>query len=103
MAPVRGIGGVFFKSENPGALRIWYAKNLGIESGEHGKMFHWREKDCPARENITVWSIFPASTKYFEPSKSPLMMNYIVDDLHGTLAALRAEGVMVADKVDEFD
>jgi len=30
-------------------------------------------------------------------------MNYVVDDLHATLKALRDEGVPVDEKVDEFD
>src|SRR5207245_10626776 len=43
MRRVRGIGGIFFKSENPEALRAWYAKHLGVVSeGEHGTMFTWR-------------------------------------------------------------
>ncbi len=66
-------------------------------------MFAWRDKDDPTRENFTVWSIFPASSDYFNPSKSGLMMNYIVDDLHAMLAALEAEGVTVAGKVEEHD
>jgi predicted enzyme related to lactoylglutathione lyase len=31
------------------------------------------------------------------------MINYRVEDLHGLLAALRAEGVQVMDKVEESD
>ena len=30
MARVRGIGGVFFKSEDPERLYAWYEKHLGI-------------------------------------------------------------------------
>src|ERR1700761_1309928 len=100
MARVKGIGGIFFKSENPEALRAWYAKHLGIDAESYGKMFRWRDQDDPSRENVTVWSVFPADSSYFAPSKSPMMMNYIVDDLRGTLEALRAEGVTVDDKMD---
>src|SRR6266853_1622516 len=40
MARVRGIGGIFFKSENPEALRAWYARHLGIVSeGDSGTTF----------------------------------------------------------------
>jgi len=91
---VRGIGGVFFKSENPEALRAWYAKHLGIVSqGDQGTMFQWDQPDASAKDNATAWCIFPASTKYFEPSKAGLMLNYVVDDLHALLDALRKEGV----------
>ena len=104
MARVRGVGGVFFKSANPEALRAWYAKHLGIVSqGEYGTMFPWHQPDSPAEDNCTAWCIFPASTKYFGESKSPAMLNYVVDDLHATLNALREEGVWVDPKVDEYD
>ena len=104
MARVRGIGGIFFKSENPEALRAWYAKHLGIVSnGESGTMFPWDQPDSPYKDNCTAWYIFPETTKYFDPSKSSLMLNYVVDDLHATLDALRAEGVWVDPKVEEYD
>jgi catechol 2,3-dioxygenase-like lactoylglutathione lyase family enzyme len=104
MARVRGIGGVFFKSANPVALREWYAKHLGIVSdGDSGTMFHWNQPDSPCAENLTTWCIFPASTKYFGEGNSPFMLNYVVDDLHATLKALREEGVWVDTKVEEFE
>jgi predicted enzyme related to lactoylglutathione lyase len=104
MGRVRGVGGVFFKSENPEALRAWYAKHLGVVSeGEYGTMFPWNQPDSPAKDNCTAWCIFPASTKYFGAGTANFMMNYVVDDLHATLKALRDEGVPVDEKVDEFD
>ena len=66
-------------------------------------MFPWRYADEPSNEGLTVWSIFPASTNYFNPSKSPFMMNFIVDDLDATLAELRAQGVQVDDRVERHD
>jgi len=33
-----------------------------------------------ASEQKTVWSIFPGSTKYFEPGPASFTVNYIVDD-----------------------
>lgn len=104
MARVRGIGGIFFKSANPEALREWYAKHLEIISnGEYGTMFQWNQPDSPSADNCTTWCIFPESTKYFQPSQSSLMVNYVVDDLHAVLDALRKEGVWVDPKVEEFD
>jgi predicted enzyme related to lactoylglutathione lyase len=104
MPRVRGIGGIFFKSENPEALYAWYEKHLGIVGRpDQGASFPWRRADEPAQEEMTVWSIFSASTKYFEPGKAPFMLNYIVDDLDATLEALREEGVPVDDRVEDYD
>jgi hypothetical protein len=64
MARVRGIGGIFFKSENPDVLYAWYEKHLGIVArpGE-GASFAWRRTDDPSKQEITAWSIFAAATK----------------------------------------
>jgi catechol 2,3-dioxygenase-like lactoylglutathione lyase family enzyme len=90
-----GIGGIFFKSENPGPMREWYAKNLGLSDKGHGAMLHWREQDNPQQERMTVWSIFPASSKYYD---SQLMVNYIVDDLDALLERLSKAGVKIDPK-----
>src|SRR5262252_8572601 len=64
---ILGIGGIFFKSENPAPMRQWYAKNLGLSDQGGGAMLRWRERDNPQQERTTAWAIFPASSKYFEP------------------------------------
>jgi len=102
MKRVTGIGGVFFKSQDPAKLKEWYQQHLGIESMPgNGAIFNWRDSDNPDEEGMTIWSLFKADTKYFDPSTAPFMINYRVEDLHGLLAALRAEGVQVEDKVSE--
>ena len=88
-----GIGGIFFKSEHPGPMREWYAKNLGLADRGQGVMLPWREKDNPQQQRMTVWAIFPAGSKYFQPS--PLMVNYIVDDLDAMLDRLNKAGVKI--------
>jgi catechol 2,3-dioxygenase-like lactoylglutathione lyase family enzyme len=95
-----GIGGIFFKSANQQQLKEWYAKNLGLADnlGGHGVMLSWREKDNPEKEQMTVWSIFPDSTKKFEPSSASFMMNYIVDDIDALLDRLAKEGVKIDPK-----
>lgn len=104
MPQVRGIGGIFFKSENPEAMYAWYEKHLGIAGRPNvGAMFSWRSTDDTPKEGMTVWSIFPASTNYFDPSKAPFMLNYIVDDLDAALAELRAAGVQVDDRIERHD
>ena len=104
MKKVIGIGGIFFKAKDPEGLRQWYGKHLGIESeGESGASFHWREVDNPEQQCLTVWSPFPHDTKYFEPSAAPFMINYRVADLDSLLAQLRAEGVEVDPRVEEYD
>jgi hypothetical protein len=51
MARVTGIGGIFFKSKDPEALKKWYRRHLGIESRKTdvGARFDWRESQEPHR------------------------------------------------------
>ncbi|MBN9657825.1 MAG: VOC family protein [Acidobacteria bacterium] len=92
---VVGIGGIFFKSANRDQMREWYAKHLGIADGGHGAMLPWREHDDPQKEHVTVWSVFPESSKYFEPGPASFMINYIVDDMDALLERLKQEGVRI--------
>jgi catechol 2,3-dioxygenase-like lactoylglutathione lyase family enzyme len=95
---ILGIGGVFFKSANRDQMREWYASHLGLADKGGGVMLPWRERDDPKKEHSTVWTIFPASTKYFDPSPAPFMINYIVDDMDALLDRLKQEGVKIDPK-----
>jgi len=95
---ILGIGGVFFKSANRDQMREWYSKHLGLADKGAGAMLPWREHDDPQKEHVTVWSVFPTSTDYFDPSHAPFMVNYIVDDLDALLDRLKQEGVKIDDK-----
>ncbi|WP_374437943.1 VOC family protein [Inhella sp.] len=104
MKRVTGIGGIFFKAQDPKALAAWYQKHLGIDVQPWGgAAFSWNGPDNPQGVGSTVWSPFAADTAYFAPSTAPFMVNYRVADLHALLAQLRAEGVQVEDKVDESE
>lgn len=104
MKRVVGIGGIFFKSPDPAALAAWYKQHLGIAVEEWGGAVF--RLDPQLRDNpnaATVWSPFKQDTTYFAPSTSTFMVNYRVEDLHGVIAALRAEGCQVDEKVEESE
>jgi predicted enzyme related to lactoylglutathione lyase len=101
MKRVTGIGGIFFKAKDPDKLREWYRQHLGIESEKWGFAFQW--SDDPKRDGgVTAWNIFPDSTKYFDPSTQPFMINFRVANLEELVTALRAEGVDVP-KTDDSE
>ena len=98
MAKVTGIGGVFFKAENPKALQDWYVRHLGMEPDDAGYMvIWWGDGD----RGSTVWAPFPSDTDYMGPVANRWMINYRVDDLDGLLEKLRAAEVRVEDDVTE--
>lgn len=99
---VTGIGGIFFKTENPEQTRQWYYKNLGLAPNDYGSMFEFRESDS---QNIAYlqWSPFNSSTKYFEPSEKDFMINYRVVNIENLVEQLRANGVTVLDTIATYD
>ncbi len=98
-----GIGGIFFKAKDPQELSRWYRQHLGIAVEGNMALFTWRGGKEGKVQGHTVWSIFPADTKYFGEDGAAFMVNYRVKDLARVLAALRAEGVDVARKVEESE
>jgi catechol 2,3-dioxygenase-like lactoylglutathione lyase family enzyme len=104
-----GIGGVFFKAKDPAATAKWYREHLGIELAPTGKapdamqyhMFDWGAKDANGVEGSTVFSIFPETTKYFDPTSAPFMINFRVANMDRLLTQLKAEGVTVETKTQD--
>ncbi|MCX6141673.1 MAG: VOC family protein [Ignavibacteriales bacterium] len=103
MKRVTGLGGVFFQCNDPEKMKEWYRAHLGMESGKDGAVFKWRDFDAPEKKCITAWSIFPAETKYFDPSQKPFMFNYRVENLKVLLDELREEGVTVVGEIEEYE
>lgn len=102
MKRVTGIGGVLFKAKDPKALSEWYRVHLGVPvQAWGGAAFRWA--DDANGTGTTAWNLFKEDTSYFAPSTASFMIIYRVADLHALLAALRAEGCKVEDKVDESE
>ncbi|OOG60990.1 glyoxalase [Rhodanobacter sp. B05] len=100
MAKVTGLGGIFFKSRDPVALSAWYAKHLGMIAEEWGGV---RFNEDEQRAGYTLWSPFAADTSYFGSGPQSCMLNFRVDDLDALLAQLRADGVVVDERVDQSE
>jgi predicted enzyme related to lactoylglutathione lyase len=103
MKKVTGIGGIFFKCADPKKMNEWYAQNLGLPVGQYVTKFENREMDDPEKITATVWSPFPDTTKYFEPSTRDFMINYRVENIEALVDELKASGVTVLDEIDSSD
>ncbi len=104
MKRVVGVGGIFFKSPDPKRLQGWYRDHLGLEVTEWGGVAFGLDEQLKTNPNAAVvWSPFAQDTQYFAPGSSSFMVNYRVEDLHAVIAALRAEGCEVMDKIDESE
>jgi len=102
MKRVTGIGGIFFKCQDPEKMKEWYKTHLGFDVTEYGVQFSWK-LEAGEKEGSTIWSPFSEKTKYFEPSTKDFMINYRVHDLEALVAALKEEGVTVLDNIESYD
>lgn len=98
---VTGIGGFFFKSENPTELKNWYKKHLGLNTDDYGCTFWWKNNEGEACS--TQWSPFKSDTGYFNPSEKQFMQNFRVENLEGLLVKLKEEGVQIVGEMESYD
>ena len=99
---VLGIGGIFFKSDNPEETKKWYKENLGIITDQYGSMFKSRDIDNPDEINYIQWSPFNKDTDYFDPSKKEFMINYRVQNIEDLVKVLKEKGITVLDEITEY-
>ena len=97
---VIGVGGVFFRSSDPGRLGLWYQEHLGFQVEEWGdtRGTSFNPSDMPSTA-FTVWSTFAAETEYFGATGQSYMVNLVVDDLPGRVLG-RTEGDTIHIDVD---
>ncbi|APG60624.1 VOC family protein [Christiangramia salexigens] len=98
---VTGLGGFFFRSKDPNAIKNWYNKHLGLETDQYGSTFWWKNEkgeDCS-----TQWSPMNSDTEYFKPSEKQFMMNFRVENLEELLKVLKQEGVQIVGEMETYD
>jgi predicted enzyme related to lactoylglutathione lyase len=99
-----GVGGVFFRSGDPGRLGHWYAEHLGLGVESWGGTFGTSFFPADLPDNaFTVWSAFSGDTEYFGDSGQSFMINLVVDDLDAALANVAAGGASVLPEREEQD
>jgi predicted enzyme related to lactoylglutathione lyase len=100
---VTGIGGIFFRCENPDKIKDWYGKHLGLAISPYGSSFEFRNTHRPDEINYLQWSPFEEKTDHFEPSEKQFMINYRVQNIEALVENLKAEGVTVLDEIQTYD
>jgi len=90
MERVTGIGGFFFRSQNPDALAQWYRDNLGIDLvPQNDQMSPWTQE-----AGVTAFAPFPQDTTYW-PQDKQWKLNFRVRDLDAMVKQLRDRGIQV--------
>ena len=102
MAQALGIGGVFFKAQDPKALGEWYKTWLGIQIDPTFGGTAFLPSSMPPG-GYTIWGPFAADTDYFEPCPNPYMINLIVDDVDEALTQVRAGGATLIGEPQQLE
>jgi glyoxylase I family protein len=91
MERVRGIGGLFFRAQDPKGLARWYQENLGVAPvpADYEGEGWWQEA------GPTAFAPFPGKTGYFGRAEQSFMVNFRVHDLDAMMAQLRSAGIDV--------
>ena len=93
--PVLGVGGIFFRAQDPDALNSWYREHLGIGAGcaveDTGPPDEWSWK---VQGGPLVFAPFKTGTDYWAADKQ-FMLNLRVSDLDSLLEELNASGIAV--------
>jgi len=92
MFTVTGIGGFFFRANDPQALAAWYEKHLGISDIARAV---WKQQAGP-----TILAPFSRDTEYFGSSEQQWLINLRVDDLDAAMADLKAAGIAVETRAE---
>ncbi|MES2339514.1 MAG: VOC family protein [Pseudomonadota bacterium] len=101
--PVLGMGGLFFRAQDPDALNAWYKQYLGVGAGcnatgqGEASEWYWQTRGGPM-----VFAPFNADTDYFAADKA-FMLNFRVSDLDGLLASLAAADIAIITKAEWND
>ena len=103
MKRVTGIGGIFFKCNDPKKVREWYQAHLGLNTNQYGSVFEWYQGADSTQKGFLQWSPFSEKTKYFEPSTKEFMINYRVENLVALVEELKKEGVTITDTIQTYD
>lgn len=89
MVNVLGIGGLFFRSENPAVLAEWYQTHLGINVTPTSL----DEPPWHTDAGVTVFAPFAKDTEYFAKDKM-FMVNFRVADIAAAVTDLNAAGIV---------
>lgn len=99
---VIGIGGLFFRAQDPEALAAWYRDHLNVGSGcaapgaGEAEEWVWKAKGGPV-----VFAPFKADTDYFRADKA-FMLNLRVTNLAQLVERLKNSGINVETR-DEWN
>lgn len=101
MAGVIGIGGIFFKFNDPSKMRTWYQDVLKMTTNDYGVLFEFNGSNYTKKGTLQLGT-FEVSTNYFGSDHQQAMINFRVDNLEEFEKDLRAQNVTIVDEIESY-
>ncbi|MFZ1789540.1 MAG: VOC family protein [Saprospiraceae bacterium] len=98
-----GIGGIFFKTQDPTTTKNWYNKNMGISIDDWGAPFVQKKVSSPSDFSFLQWSPMPSNTNYFFGDDQQFMINYRVINIEELVNKLKDAGCEILDEMQSFE
>jgi predicted enzyme related to lactoylglutathione lyase len=100
---VTGFGGVFLKMPDHSRMSNWYSKHFGLfDSGNDTHKFATVDLET-GRKNHTIFSLFPETTAYYEPSDKSYMLNFRVRKIDSLIEELKSSGIRIIGSTENYD
>jgi predicted enzyme related to lactoylglutathione lyase len=97
---ITGVGGIFFKCDDPEKTRKWYGEQFGLTTNDYGILFQTRDANNPDEKQYLQWSTFSKKSDYME---GEYMVNYRVQNIEGLVDKLKASGTTIVDGIETFE
>jgi glyoxylase I family protein len=98
MESVTGIGGVFFRANNPADLSRWYRDHLGVKTPPES----YEEASWQQTAGSTVFAPMAADSPHFQRAEQQWAINFRVRDLDAMVAQLRGAGITVEVHAEDY-
>jgi glyoxylase I family protein len=91
MERVTGVGGIFFRAQDPAALSRWYHDHLGVTPppSTYEEPVWWQQA------GPTVFAAMDRDSPHFGRAEQRWSINFRVNDLDAMIAQLSAAGIAV--------
>jgi predicted enzyme related to lactoylglutathione lyase len=101
MAKVIGIGGIFFKFNDPQKMKDWYQNALGLKTNDYGVLFAFN--GFQASRAYLQLGTFESSSDYFGTDSQKAMINFRVDNLDALKEHLIQLNTTICNEIEEYD
>lgn len=98
---VIGIGGIFFKFNDPKKMNDWYKNVLGLTTNDYGVLFEFNTRANSA--SYLQLGTFEKNSDYFGSPHQQGMINFRIDDMDKIIKKLKDNKVEILNEMEEFE